>query len=161
MRAVHSGSPSRWRMMCGRGVALAVVLLAGSVISADGDEYPPGDPAIPPGEEEVIAAMLGRGMALHDCTLISGGVQYTVIKARYNCFPGNEVTLELGHPRNATLPSIQTGQFAITIQSGTPPPGFQDALASLVRSREGAFEWSWPEYDPAAENDDADDDAAE
>jgi hypothetical protein len=102
--------------------------------------------------------MLGRGTAVDYCTLVSGGVQYTVIRATYDCL-GSPVTLELGHPRNATGPSTQTGQFAIRVASGTPPPGFQDALASLVRSREGYFQWTWPEYDPAAENEA--DDAAE
>ena len=163
MRPVHSRPESRWRMTCARGVALAAVLcvpLVASVVAADDDDYPAGDPAIPPGEEQLIATMLGRGLALHDCTLTSGGVEYTVIKATYDC-PGGEVALELGHPRNATVTSTQTGQFAITVEGGSPPPGFQDALASLIRSQEEEFEWSWPQHDAAAENDDADDDAAE
>ena len=149
-------------MICGRGVALAAVLcalLAVSVVDAD-DDHPSGDPAIPPGEEEVIAAMLGRGMALHQCTLISGNVEYTVIKATYGC-PGGEVMLELGHPRNAASTSTQTAQFAIDVQSGAPPPAFQDALASLVRSQEERFTWSWPEYDAAAEDDATDVEAEE
>ena len=151
MRPVHSRPASR-RMTCGRGVALAAVLcalLAASVVAAD-DDYPTGDPAIPPGEEEVIASMLGRGLALQYCTLASGGVDYTVIKATYDCL-GGAVTLELGHPRNATVTSTQTAQFAVTVQSGSPPPGFQDALASLIRSHEQNFEWSWPEHGTAAE----------
>ena len=104
--------------------------------------------------------MLGRGMALHDCTLISGGVEYTTIKATYDC-PGGEVTLQLDHPRNATATSTQTGQFAITVQSGSPPLGFGDALTSLIRTQEDHFQWSWPQDDAAAEDDNADDNAAE
>ena len=86
--------------------------------------------------------MLGRGMALPDCTLVSCGVEYTVIEATYSCLDG-DVTLELGHPQNATDASFQTAQFAITVQSGTPPPDLQDALVSLVRSREADFVWGW------------------
>jgi len=163
MRPVHSRPESRWRMTCARGVALAAVLcvpLVASVVAADDGDHPTGDPAIPPGEEELIASMLGRGMALHDCTLISGGVEYTTIKATYDC-PGGEVTLQLDHRRNATATSTQTGQFAITVQSGSPPLGFGDALTSLIRTQEDHFQWSWPQYDAAAEDDNADDNAAE
>ena len=160
MRSVESRPTSLWRMICRRGVALAAALcalLAASVVAAGDDDHPTGEPAIPPGEEGVIAAMLGRGMMVNECTLIRGGVEYTVIKATYNCLAG-EVTLELGHPRYATAASIQTGQFAITVQSGSPSAGFQDALASRVRSQEQNFAWSWPQGDAAAE---ADGDAAE
>jgi len=163
MRPVHSRPESCWGMICARGVALAAVLCvlrAASVVAADDGDYPPGDPAIPAGQEQLIASMLGRGMALHDCTLISGGVEYTVIKATYAC-PGGAVTLRLDHPRNATVTSAQTGQFAITVQSGSPPLGFGDALTSLIRSQEGGFQWSWPQYDAAAEDDNTDDNAAE
>ena len=103
--------------------------------------------------------MLGRGMFVHDCTLASGGVEYTVIKATYAC-PGGAVSLQLDHPRNATATSTVTTQFAITVQSGSPPPGFENALASLVRSQEDGFQWSWPEDDAAADDDDADEDGA-
>jgi len=146
-------------VICGRGVALTAVLYASLAASVVAAEDGPGDPAIPPGEEEIIGAMLGRGMPVSDCRLVSGGIRYTVIRATYSCVPAGEFTVELGHPRNATRTSVRTGQFAITVQSGTPPPDFQDALAALVRSREGYFEWSWPAYDPAAENEDADDSA--
>jgi hypothetical protein len=140
-----------------RSIALAGVfctLLAAPVVAAGDDDDPTGNPAIPPGEEQLVATMLGRGMGLQYCTLVRGGVEYSVIKATYSCISG-EVTLELRHPRYATVTSTQTGKFAIAIQSGSPPPGFQDTLASFVRSGERDFEWSWPEHDAAAEDDDA------
>src|SRR5690348_15391084 len=101
-------------------IALAAVLcasLAASVVAADDDGPSTADAVIPPGHEALIGAMLGRGMALHDCVLVSGGVQYSVIKATYRCLFG-EVTLDLGHLDNATPTSIRTGQFAITLESG-------------------------------------------
>ena len=151
------------RMTCGRGLALAAVLctlLAASVVTADDDRSATADPVIPPGEEQLIASMLGTGMGLQYCSLISGGVEYAVIKASYNCL-GGEVRVELAHPRNATATSRRTGQFAITVQSGSPTPGFEDALASLVRSQEGNFQWSLPQREAPAEDDGPDDDAAE
>jgi hypothetical protein len=161
MRAVRSHSGSSWLTTTRRGLALTTLcyasLAAASVVAAEdyGDRYP----AIPPGEERLIAAMLGRARLVRDCRLISGGVEYTVIKAIYDC-PRGQVTLELGHLLNATEESIQTAQFAITIQSGSPPPGFQEALLSLIRSRETHFVWTWPSADAPFE-DATGDDAAE
>lgn len=158
MRPVHTRPASRWRMICGYGGTLAAVWcvwLAASVAAAnDGDAALA--PVIPPGEEAVIADMLGRGKTLPHCTLVSGGVEFNVITATYSCIYGN-VTIALDHRRNATANSTQTGQFAVTIQSGSPPPGFADALTTLVRSQEGSFEWRWPERDAPvpAEDDDA------
>ena len=155
MRPVQSRPESRWRMLHGRGVGLAALvcaLLAASLVAADDDDNPGGDPAIPPGEEELIGAMLGRGMALHQCALVSGDVEYTTIKATYRCL-GGEVALELAHVGSARASSTQTRQFAITVKRGSPPPGFRRDLAALVRSSEGNFEWSWPE---SATQDDGD-----
>jgi hypothetical protein len=155
MRPIHSRGGSPRRMKWSRSVALAAVLcapLAASVAVAERDAAM-GDPAIPPGEEELIASMLGRGTTLHDCTLLSADVEYDVIKATYGCL-GGEVTLALGHPTEATPTSTQTGQFAITVESGSPPPGFADALVPLVRAREGDFQWNWPQAEAGAEDDD-------
>jgi len=163
MRPVDSRPTSHWRITWGRGVALAALLsalLAASVVAADDDDRPAAEPAIPPGEEALIAAMLGRGMAVGECALIGAGVEYTVIKATYRC-PGGETTLELGHPQNATVRSAQTKQFAITVESGSPPPIFQHALASRIRSHERDFQWGWQERPGAAEDDGTDDTSAE
>jgi hypothetical protein len=144
------------RPMCPRGLALAAALcalLVTSVVAADDDS--PVAPVIPPLDEQLVANLLGRGMTLNLCTLVRGGVEFDVIKATYTCLVGGEVTLELDHPRNATPTSIRTGQFALTVKSGSPPRGFQDALASLVRSQEGSFQWSWPQREAPADDDDA------
>ena len=136
------------------GIALAVVLcasLAASSVAADDAGPSTADAVIPPGQEALIGAMLGRGMALHDCVLVSGGVQFSVIKATYRCLFG-EVTLDLGHVETATAESLLTGQFAITLESGSPPEGFGDAVASLVRSHEDDIVWSWPGYEAAGDD---------
>jgi hypothetical protein len=57
--------------------------------------------------------------------------------------------------------SAQTKQFAITVESGSPPPIFQHALASLIRSHERDFRWGWQEHPGAAEDDAADGTSAE
>jgi hypothetical protein len=160
MRPVHSRFGRR-RVLRGRAVALALscALLATPVPAAD-DEDPGSDPVIPPGEEELIARMLGRGIVLHGCVLVSAGVEYTIIRATYRC-PGGDVAFRLAHPRNAKATSVLTRQFAIDVDSGVPPPGFQETLASLVQPREENFEWIWPDDGAAFQEDEVDGDAAE
>jgi hypothetical protein len=155
MRAVRSHCGSSWLTAFARGLALAILChasLAASVAAAD--DHANRYPAIPPGEERLIASMLGRARLVRDCKLISGGVEYTIIKATYDC-PRGHVSLELGHPASATDESTQTGKFAITLLSGSPPPGFQDAVLSLIQSRETHFVWTWAE-DAVAEEDTSD-----
>ena len=149
MRAVHSRSKSSWLTTSARGLALTTLCyasLAAPVAAAD--RYP----AIPPGEERLIAAMLGRARLIRDCKLISGGVHYTVIRATYNCPRTGQFTLELGHLLNATEESVQTGQFAIAVVSGSPPPDFGEALLSRIRSRESEFVWTVAEDAPAEDD---------
>jgi hypothetical protein len=93
------------------------------------------------GQEEMLAAMVGQGATLPgQCTFDRGDVDRTWIKSTYKC-PGGEVVFELRHPDKAPAGATQTAKFAIILQSGSPPPGLVDALVSLVRSRETAFEW--------------------
>lgn len=98
---------------------------------------------IPPGREDLLADMLGRGTTLAgQCQFTGGQIDRTTIRASYKC-PGGEVVFELRHPSTAPSGSTQTAQFAIIRQSGSPPAGLEDALVSSVRSREAGFEWKW------------------
>jgi hypothetical protein len=102
------------------------------------------EPAIPPGQEELLSAMLGKGTPLPGgCTLSAGNVEHTLVKATYTC-PGGEVVVELAHPSTAAQPAVSTERFAITVLSGVPPTELTDALAGLIRTREGAFVWMVP-----------------
>jgi hypothetical protein len=127
-------------------VALFAIALAGT--PASGGEGPIGDgPAIPPGRENLLLDILGPGAAL-PCELIDGQVSYTVVKLTYACSGGGEVQYELAHRSRGEGAATLTDQFAITRKSGTPPPGFADALVSLIRARENEFEWIWPGDSP-------------
>ena len=104
----------------------------------------PDEPVIPPGQEDLLLAMLGRKATLPGgCKLTGGQVAYAVVRATYGC-PGGEVVLELLHPSKGPPEAIRTARFAITVQSGSPPAGLTDAVAGLVRSREAAFRWDAP-----------------
>ena len=120
------------------------------VFAAASDGSDPDGPWIPPGQEELLAEMLGRGATLPDeCTLAGGHAEYTNIKAAYKC-PAGEVVFELAHASRANAPTaMQTENFAIAVFSGSPPEGLADVVASLVRAHENAFEWQWPADDEA------------
>ncbi len=96
---------------------------------------------IPPGQEELLADMLGRGATLpDDCKLAGAEVDYTIIKTTYKCAQG-DITFELRHPSAAPPGATQTARFAITLQNGTPSDSFKEALAARIRSREADFQW--------------------
>lgn len=135
---------------------LCALLFAAALAAAESAASP--NPMIPPGQEELLAQMLGRGVTLAGCNLTGAGVEYTIVKATYAC-PEGDAVFELAHPSTASASAIQTAQFAITLQSGSPPHSLADALVSLIRSREDAFEWEWLPSSKDAEP--VDDDAAD
>jgi hypothetical protein len=115
---------------------------AGEVaLPADGDSTVAGDHVIPPGQEELLAAMLGREATLPgDCKLNDGEVNRSAVNATYLC-PGGEVVFQLAHPSKAAAASILTARFAISLVSGSPPAELAEALATAIRSQEARFEW--------------------
>jgi hypothetical protein len=116
---------------------------------------------IPPGQEELLTAMLGKGLTLAGCTLTDGAVVYTKVEATYACSGGTAV-FELMHPSMAPPSAVETDQFAITLQSGSPPRSLTDSLVSLIRAREDQFEWEGlPEEGGKAANSDDGGDADE
>src|SRR5689334_23207821 len=88
---------------------LFCALLAVPVWAAEGG----GEPVIPPGQEALLAAMLGRGgVVAEGCQLTNADVEYDVVKATYRC-PWGEVTVDLAHASRATATTpIRTAQFA-------------------------------------------------
>jgi len=98
------------------------------------------EPLILPGQEDVIARMLGRGEVLSGgCRLTDGRISGT-ISATYSC-AGGSTGLQLLHPSRAPDDALRTRQFAVVVVEGSPPPGLLDAVAAHVRENEGAFEW--------------------
>ena len=131
------------RVFCMRQIGYAMGLLAvlvGAVQAAD-------DPVIGPGQDELLATMLGRGETLADgCTLTNGLAESRTVRATYAC-PWGAVVLVLRHADRGAATSVQTDQFAIEIEEGSPPDTVVAALAARVRAREADFEWSPPIYE--------------
>ena len=131
------------------GIAVAVqFVLAGAPLTAtaETDDATAG-PMIPPGQENLLLEMLGRGASLPDkCKLTEGQVAYVVVEAKYTCSFG-EVVLSISHSSQVEESVAKTETFAIAVVDGSPTAGFTDAVASLIRSRENDFEWVWPAQD--------------
>jgi hypothetical protein len=136
----------RWTV-CARRFARASVACAALVVSVLVTQHAVSAidaPGIPPGQEQLLAAMLGRGAPLPGaCTFRGGQVDHAVIRATYWC-PSGLVVIALAHPSAAPASALQTANFAIALQSGRPPAALADALVSLIRSREAAFQWTFP-----------------
>jgi hypothetical protein len=96
---------------------------------------------IPAGEESRLADVLGSGQELAGGCRFSGGqVESSLVHATYKC-PGGEVVVDLRHPEAAPADAVRTENFAVTVASGSPPPGFSEALLARIREREGEFAW--------------------
>lgn len=142
--AATSQQPRRAALACAALAAvIGVQLLAPRCGGADTPPAPEGA-VVPPGKEELLADMLGRGAALPGrCTFASGSIEHAVVRGRYDC-PAGGVVLELRHPDTAPADVPRTGKFAIVLLSGAPPAGLVEALQSRLRTGEGAFEWLVP-----------------
>jgi hypothetical protein len=125
--------------------AASVTFVLALLVAAAGGAA--GEAVIPPGQEDLLADITGRGEPLAGCTFAGGQVDHSTIKATYAC-PTGEVVVALGHPGKAPAGATQTARFAITLVSGTPAAGFVDALATRVRARETAFAWTIIEPTP-------------
>jgi hypothetical protein len=102
----------------------------------------PGDAfVVPPGQEELLATMLGRGAALPgQCQLSNGDINGPVVAGTYTCSTG-QVVFELRHPEQAPADALRTEKFAIVLKSGTPPAGLSDALLASIKAHEAQFKW--------------------
>ena len=109
------------------------------------------DYVISPGQEDVLGAMLGKDGGLPGgCTLTTGDVEKTIVKATYAC-PKGDVVVALTHPGAAPAGATRTEKFGVRIESGTPPPDLQNALLARIRERETDFRWTVPPPTPVTD----------
>lgn len=107
------------------------------------------DIVVPPGQDAVMAAMLGLGAALPgNCGLLDGKANGGYVRAVYAC-PTGHVVLGLTHPSLAPAGAIFTDRFGIVLQDGAPSDELVGAVVWLVRSNEGHFSWASTARDPA------------
>ncbi len=129
---------SSFSSLCVAWAALVIALTVASDAAAARDGV---EPVIPVGQEDLLAAMLGRGEVLPgDCRFAGGEVNAGTIRVTYTCASG-PVTLKLVHVSRAPSAAAHTSQFALVPYGGTAPPELLAALVSRIGAREGVFEW--------------------
>ena len=99
-------------------------------------------PVIGPGQEPLLADLLGKGASLPGgCAWAGAGVEQTRVVSSYTC-AGRPVEIELHHPTDAPPDAVRTLRFAIQIRpAAPPPPGLVGALAARIRAGESGFVW--------------------
>ncbi|MBI3784757.1 MAG: hypothetical protein HY270_15295 [Deltaproteobacteria bacterium] len=103
---------------------------------------------IPPGQEDLLAAMLGRDGGLPPSCFWKGAhAERGRVVSTYEC-GGSRLEIELRHPSQGTSTAVRTSRFAIVVSRGVEPADLIAALASNVRSREAAFGWEWSGLPP-------------
>jgi hypothetical protein len=119
--------------------ALLVTALLAAPAAALAEEV---RPVIGPGQEPLLADMLGKGISLPGgCAWAGAGVEQTRVVSSYTC-AGGSVEIELHHPTDAPPDAVRTLRFALQIRpAAPPPPGLVDALAARIRAAESAFVW--------------------
>jgi hypothetical protein len=133
--AIHGGIGG---LLCG-GVPRALAQSSGNEAASVAAEA-----VVPAGQDDFLAAMMGRGETLAGgCKFSGGNVERSAVVASYTC-PDGEVVFELKHPDAAAAGATRTERFAVTLRSGTAPPGLAEALIERIRAREGSFAWVWP-----------------
>ena len=123
---------------------VTALLAAPRVAAAQG-----ASPVIGPGQEPLLADLLGKGASLPGgCAWAGASVEETRVVSSYTC-AGARVEIELRHHTDAPASAARTRCFAIqTRPASPPPPGLVDALAARIRARESEFRWSHGSDDP-------------
>ena len=127
-------------------IAAAALACAARPLAAqpEGGNTPPPTElqhVIPPGQEPLLADLLGSGQTLPGgCKFADGQIQQSTIIATYDC-DGGQVVIDVVHPEEAPSGALLTERFALTVRKGTAPQGLTDAILARVRAREGEFEW--------------------
>ncbi len=97
---------------------------------------------IAPGQEELLAGMLGRGAQFPGgCAWAGATVEQTRVMSWYTCANGR-VDIELRHPGASVDAVARTEQFAVRVRAGEAPPGLVEALRQRLHAQEGAFHWT-------------------
>lgn len=96
---------------------------------------------IPPGQDDLVAAMLGGGRVLaNGCRLSSGSVEKTYVVGHYDCGPAT-FEIELRSIDDSSN-GPRTTKFVIVAHDA--PPALVDDVRRLVLANESGFRWFTP-----------------
>ena len=123
-----------------RGFTVAALLASPALARAQA-----GQAFIGPGQEDLLAEMLGKGSALPGgCAWTGASVERARVVSSYGCADAR-VEIELRHPGDAVeAADARTESFALRVHAGAAPPGLVAAIEARVRVGEAAFHWLTP-----------------
>lgn len=129
-------------------IVVAALLISAWVFTARVDAQPgtptrPGAPlVIPPGQEALVATMMGVPPALASrCRLDHASVDHTFMTAYYRCDAvASVVTIEARQLSDAPAAALRTERFALVPGAGVPPELFS-AVTRQVRADESRWRW--------------------
>ncbi len=118
-----------------RIAGFALLLMAAPVAKADQGH------AVPPGQEDLVAEMLGRGEALGGCELTQVDMHPRAIEGTYRCEEVHEgVVVVLEYPSTDPRATFSTLKFAVSAR-GPAPDGLLDALRRRILEHEAGWHW--------------------
>jgi hypothetical protein len=119
-----------------RATSLALVaLIISPTLAAAAERH-----VIPPGQDELVAHMLGGGEVLAGgCRLRDARIEEDHIAVSYDCDAG-PAKIELDHPESAVPGAITTARFAL-VAKGDGEDALLQALAARLRESETSFVW--------------------
>jgi hypothetical protein len=95
--------------------------------------------ALPDGQEDLIASMLGKGEPLPGpCVFDGGRIDGEAIFATYAC-PSGAFKVELHVLRPDSTATMRTRHFALVVDAAAAPNGFAEELAARIQARESAI----------------------
>ena len=118
-------------------VFLGAVVTFGTIATADRGSHT----VVLPGQEELIADIVGSGVTLPGGCQFTGGNIDDTVRAHYACDTG-PVTIQLSHRGTASSAVAETTYFRIRVIEGSPPPDLVEALVARTRAREENVRWT-------------------
>lgn len=137
---LHKRGRRIWRTFA--GVLLGVSGLIALTVPAFATDY-----AIPPGQDAIIAKLLGEGVALPYCRLENAAIEQTLVRALFSCKHEQQLAVELRHPSQNRGTFATTQKFALF---GKPADLKLELAAVAARIRENEADFQWIELQPVA-----------
>jgi hypothetical protein len=108
------------------------------------------DHVVPPGQEDLVGEMLGRGEPIGGCRLVEVEMPPTAIQGTYACDgAGAPVVVFLRYPSPDDRGVFTTTKFVVSTR-GEAPPELLEQLRRNIAQYEGEWRWAEQPEIPAA-----------
>jgi hypothetical protein len=98
--------------------------------------------AVPPGQEELVAEMLGRGQPMGGCRLTQVDMKPASVEGAYQCQDdAGTVGIVLEYPSSGKRAAFTTHEFAVSTRD-EPPAELLEGLRRRIIEREADWRWA-------------------